>query len=271
MPTENGTVRLAAMADVHCGKGSHGALHTVFAKAAREADVLVLGGDLTDYGLPDEARVLVGELGPVLKAQVPVVAVLGNHDYESGHPDEVRKILCDAGVSMLDGESCEVHGVGFAGVKGFCGGFGRATLGAWGEPGVKRFVQDALDETLKLETALARLRTPRRIALLHYAPIRATVEGEPVEIFPWLGCGRLEEPLTRYPVHAVFHGHAHNGAFQGRARGDIPVYNVAMPLLLKTFPDRPPFFVLEVALGGAEGVTAEDRGPGAGSGARPGA
>src|SRR5205823_9272345 len=101
-----------------------------------------------------------------------------------------------AGVVLLDGESCEIDGIGFAGAKGFAGGFGRGTLGGWGEPAVKRFVQEALDETLKLESALARLRTPRRIAVLHYAPIRETVEGEPVDIFPWLGCGRLEEPLT---------------------------------------------------------------------------
>ena len=108
---------------------------------------------------------------------------------------------------------------------------------------------------MKRESALARLRTPHRIAVLHYAPIRATVEGEPVEIFPWLGCGRLEEPLARYPVHAVFHGHAHNGTFEGRARGDIPVYNVSLPLLLRDFPDRPGFFLMEVPVGSTAGKT----------------
>ena len=147
---------------------------------------------------------------------------------------------------MLDGDSVEVHGVGFAGVKGFAGGFGRGVLGAWGEPAIKHFAQEAVNESLKLESALARLRTRKRIAVLHYAPIRATVEGEPLEILPWLGCGRLEEPLTRYPVSAVFHGHAHNGAFQGATAGGIPVFNVAMPLLKKLAPDRAPFHVIEV-------------------------
>lgn len=249
-PRGDGTVRLAAMADVHCGKGSAGLLRPVFARAAQAADVLLLCGDLTDYGLAEEAEVLVKELAAATQARVPVVAVLGNHDYESDQPDEVRRILTGAGVTVLDGESCEVHGVGIAGAKGFAGGFGRGTLGAWGEPAVKAFVREALDEARKFESALARLRTPRRVAILHYAPIAATVEGEPVEIYPWLGCGRLEEPLARYPVHAVFHGHAHNGRPEGRARGDIPVYNVAMPLLLKAFPDRPPFHLLEVAAGG---------------------
>ena len=250
MPTAKDTVRLAAMADVHCAKSSQGTLQPVFARAAEAADVLLLCGDLTDYGYPEEAHVLAKELSVLTRSHVPVVAVLGNHDYEAGHVDEVRKILCDAGVTLLDGESCEILGVGFAGVKGFGGGFNRGTLGAWGEPAVKRFVQEAVDEAMKLESALARLRTPQRIAVLHYAPIRATVEGEPVEIFPWLGCGRLEEPLVRYPVQAVFHGHAHNGTYEGRARGDIPVYNVAMPLMLKTFPGRDPFHLMEVSVAG---------------------
>jgi Icc-related predicted phosphoesterase len=264
MPTPKETVRLAAVGDVHCGKASQGALQPLFAQTAEAADVLVLCGDLTDYGLPEEAHVLARELAPVFKAQVPVVAVLGNHDFESGHPGEIRRILCDAGVTMLDGESCEALGVGFAGAKGFAGGFGRATLGAWGEPAVKRFVQEALDEALKLESALARLRSPHRIAVLHYSPIAATVVGEPPEIFPWLGCGRLEEPLARYPVHAVVHGHAHNGSPEGRARGEIPVYNVSLPLLRKTYPDRPPFRLLEVRVtGGGHGAPGPNGAPGA--------
>ena len=137
---------------------------------------------------------------------------------------------------MLDGDACEIHGVGFAGVKGFAGGFGRGTLGAWGEPAIKQFVQEAVDEALKLESALARLRTPQRIAVLHYSPIRGTVEGEPPEIFPFLGCSRLEEPLNRYPVTAVFHGHAHHGSPEGRTGGGVPVYNVSLPLLRQDLP-----------------------------------
>jgi Icc-related predicted phosphoesterase len=238
------TVRVAAIGDLHCGKASQGAFQALFAKAVELADVLVLCGDLTDYGLPEEAQVLAKEMAGA--AKLPMVGVLGNHDFESGRQDEVRKILTDVGVTLLDGESCEVQGVGFAGVKGFAGGFGRGTLGAWGERAVKQFVQEAQDEALKLESALARLRTPSRIAVLHYAPIQATVEGEPPVIFPFLGCGRLEEPLCRYPVQAVVHGHAHNGSPEGRTRGDVPVYNVSMSLMLKTFPDRPPFRILEV-------------------------
>jgi Icc-related predicted phosphoesterase len=250
MSTDRTTVRLAAVGDVHCSKATDGTLQTLFAEAARAADVLLLCGDLTDYGEPEEARVLVRELAPAANARMPVVAVLGNHDFEAGKADEVRKVLTDAGVIVLDGESREILGVGIAGAKGFAGGFGRGTLGSWGEPAVKRFVQEAVEEAMKLESALARLRTPRRIALLHYAPVADTVAGEPPEIFPWLGCSRLEEPLARYPVHAVFHGHAHKGTPEGRARGDIPVYNVSLPLLQRAFPDRPPFRLMEVPVSG---------------------
>jgi Icc-related predicted phosphoesterase len=144
---------------------------------------------------------------------------------------------------MLDGDGCEVHGIGFAGVKGFAGGFGEWALGPWGEESIKRFVHEAIDETLKLEKAIARLQTAQRIAVLHYAPIRATVEGEPPEIFPFLGSSRLEEPLNRYPVTAIFHGHAHHGSPEGRTQGNVPVYNVALPLLRRVFPDQPPFRV----------------------------
>jgi Icc-related predicted phosphoesterase len=238
------TVRLAAVGDIHCGKTSQGTLQPLFAQAAELADVLLLCGDLTDYGLPEEAHVLMKEI--TAAAKIPIVAVLGNHDYESGKPDEVRQILVDAGVNILDGDSCEIHGVGFAGIKGFAGGFGRGTLGFWGEPMIKRFVQEALDEALKLESALARLRTPQRIAVLHYAPIQATVEGEPPEIFAFLGCSRLEGPFARHPVNAIFHGHAHNGAPEGQTTGGIPVYNVSLSLLRKTFPDRPPLRLLEI-------------------------
>jgi len=179
--------------------------------------------------------------------RVPMVAVLGNHDFESGQQSEVCRILTEAGVKMLDGEALEIAGIGFAGAKGFPGGFGSGTLGPWGESGVKRFVQEAIDESLKLEAALARLRTERRVAMLHYSPIRATVEGEPLEIFPFLGTSRLEEPLERHPVDFVVHGHAHHGALEGHTRSGIPVYNVALPLLLRSFPDRPPFRVVTLA------------------------
>jgi Icc-related predicted phosphoesterase len=130
-------------------------------------------------------------------------------------------------------------------VKGFAGGFGRGVLGPWGEQMVKMFVHEAVNETLKLESALARLRTEKKVVVLHYAPIQATVEGEPREIFPYLGCGRLEEPLGRYGVTAVLHGHAHKGSLVGRSSTNIPVYNVALPLMRRTTPDQP-FKVLEI-------------------------
>lgn len=239
-------LRIAAVGDIHVSKHSVGKFQPLFAQISDSADVLVLCGDFTDYGLPDEARILARELSASVK--IPVIAVLGNHDYESDKQDEIRQILSDAGANVLDGEVVEVHGVGFAGVKGFAGGFGRGALGPWGEHAIKRFVQEAVDEALKLEAALARLRTQRRVAILHYAPIRATVEGEPPEILPYLGSSRLEEPINRYRVNAVFHGHAHRGAPEGRTATGIPVYNVAMPLLARLNPNRPPFLILELPL-----------------------
>jgi Icc-related predicted phosphoesterase len=217
----------------------------MFARIAESAEVLLLAGDLTDYGMPEEARVLARELTAV---RVPVVAVLGNHDLESGKSDEIRQILVDAGAVVLDGDACELHGIGIAGVKGFGGGFGKRALGPWGETIIKQFVREAVDEALKLEAALARLRTDRLIALLHYSPVQSTVDGEPLEIYPFLGSSRLEEPITRYPVSVVVHGHAHRGQLEGTTKTGIPVYNVSLPLLARSFPDRPSFRVFEVAV-----------------------
>jgi Icc-related predicted phosphoesterase len=237
-------MRLAAVGDLHCSKTSQGALQPLFAAMAAAADVIVLCGDLTDHGLADEARVLVRELAPA--RSVPVVSVLGNHDFESGEVDQVKAVLAEAGVHVLDGESWEHEDVGFAGVKGLGGGFGERALQPWGEPIMKQFVREAVDEALKLESALARLRTSTRVALLHYAPVADTVEGEPPEIYPFLGSSRLEEPLLRYPVSAVFHGHAHRGRAEGRTRDQVPVYNVCLPLLERAHPDRPPFRLVEL-------------------------
>ena len=253
------TVRIAAVGDIHYSKTSHGAMQELFTQITSEADVLVLPGDLTDYGLAEEARVLAKDLTAFVK--IPIVAVLGNHDYEAGETDELRRVLSDAGVHLLDGDVVEVHGIGFAGVKGFAGGFGRGALGPWGEVAIKHFVQEAIQEALKLESALARLTMPQRVAVLHYAPIRATVEGEPVEIFPWLGSSRLEEPLTRFDVSAVFHGHAHKGAPEGQTSTGIPVYNVAHPVLKANYPDRPAFRVLELPREPAPGATGESGRP----------
>src|SRR6188768_2138908 len=244
MSPATGIVRLAATADIHVGKTGQGALANLFAQISERADVLAMCGDLTDYGLPEEARVLAREIGTALR--VPCITVLGNHDYEAGKCDEIRQILVDAGVVVLDGDAAEVHGVGFAGVKGFCGGFGRGALGPWGEDIIKLFVREAVNEAFKLESALARLRTPHRVALMHYSPVRATVEGEPLEIFAFLGCSRLEEPLLRFPVDAVFHGHAHNGTIEGHTTAGVPVYNVAMPLLMRRKPGQVPCHIVEL-------------------------
>jgi Icc-related predicted phosphoesterase len=253
MPSKD-LVRIAAIGDLHYGRATPaGSLQPLFAQIADSADILALAGDLTDYGLAEEARGFARELAAV---RIPMVAVLGNHDVESNQQSEIVAILKDAGVTTLDGDTTEILGIGFAGVKGFCGGFGRRALGPWGEPIIKKFVHEALDEALKLETALARLRGEHLITLLHYAPVQATVEGEPLEIYPFLGCSRLEEPITRYPISAVIHGHAHHGAPEGRTRTNVPVYNVSASLMRERFPERP-FRLIEV--GPASGLAAERR------------
>jgi Icc-related predicted phosphoesterase len=238
-------VRVAAMADLHCTRTSQGVFQPLFARVAESAELLLLGGDLTDYGQPDEARILARELSAV---RIPVVAVPGNHDFEAGKEGEIARILLDAGVIVLNGDACEVAGIGVAAVKGFGGGFGPRALGPWGETIIKQFVHEAVNEALRLEAALARLRTPQLVALLHYSPIQKTVEGEPLEIYPFLGSSRLEEPLGRYPVSLVVHGHAHRGQLEGTTMGGTPVYNVAMPLLKRSFPDKPAFRVFEVGV-----------------------
>lgn len=239
-----GELRVAAVGDLHCSKASQGKLAPLLTRVAQHADVLALAGDLTDHGLPEEAHVLAREIASV---KMPTVAVLGNHDYESGHPDEVKRILVEAGIQVLDGEAWEMDGVGFAGAKGFAGGFGERALGPWGEDAIKRFVQESVDEALKLEAALARLRTPSRVVLLHYSPVEDTVRGEPPTIFPFLGSSRLEEPIDRYHAHAVFHGHAHYGSAEGRTKAGIPVYNVSLPLLRRTLSEDEPVRIIEIA------------------------
>jgi Icc-related predicted phosphoesterase len=227
----NGILRLASAGDLHCTKDAQGTLAPLFAEMAAAADVIALCGDLTDYGLPDEAHVLAGELRAV---HADVVAVLGNHDFESGHAVEVSDILREAGVRVLDGDAAEIGGVGFAGTKGFAGGFGPSALGPWGEGAIKAFVQEAVDEAMKLESALARLRTEQKVVVLHYAPIAGTVVGEPEQIYAFLGSSRLEDPIDRLGATAVVHGHAHHGSLEGATRGGVPVYNDSIPLLRRT-------------------------------------
>jgi Icc-related predicted phosphoesterase len=238
-------IRIAAVGDLHVTRKSQGLFRTLFSQMSRAADVLLLCGDLTDYGHPEEAQILVEELAV---ANVPVIAVLGNHDFESGKQNEIHDLLCEAGVMLLDGDSCEVNGFGFAGAKGFAGGFGNACLEPWGELSIKQFVQEAVNEALKLEAALAHLETSQNVVVLHYSPIHTTVEGEAPEIIPFLGSRRLEEPLNRFPVQAVFHGHAHHGSLEGKTSTGIPVYNVAMPLLRRKRVGEPPFRIVELPL-----------------------
>ncbi|HSU12764.1 metallophosphoesterase family protein [Longimicrobium sp.] len=225
----SGIVRIAAVGDFHCGEEDAGRYREAFARANDEADVLLLAGDLTRRGTPAEFRVVAGELAEV---RIPILAVLGNHDHESGEAEAGLAILRERGVHILDGEPFELdRRIGFAGVKGFIGGFGRWTLTSFGEHETKQIVAATLEEVSRLEFALRRLSTPQRVVLLHYAPICDTVIGEPEQIFPFLGNDRLVEPIDRFKAAAVFHGHAHHGTFRGRTPGGVPVFNVSHVLL----------------------------------------
>jgi uncharacterized protein len=224
MVDDSGKLRIAAIGDIHVKEGDAAPCRDLFAEISREADVLVLCGDLTDLGKPSEAHLLAESLR---SCALPVVAVLGNHDYECGHVDEVRSIVRGAGVHLLEGQSCTIEGVGFVGIKGFAGGFGTRMLGSFGEPAIKQFVAETVQEALSLENAMRRTPTERTVVVLHYAPIAGTVEGEPLEIFPFLGCSRLAETIDRFKVDAVLHGHAHRGRYEGRTPGGMPVFNVA--------------------------------------------
>jgi Icc-related predicted phosphoesterase len=221
-------MRVAAVADLHCGVNDRERIRERLNAAPAEADVLLIAGDLTNYGRPEEMEVLIRQL---LRLRRPIISVLGNHDYESGAAPELQRMLREVGIQVLDGEPYEREGVGFAGVKGFCGGFGRGELTAFGETAVKRFVHASMEESLRLERALAQLRNERRVVLVHYAPIADTAAGEAREIYPFLGSSRLSDACDRFGATAIFHGHAHHGALEGRTRGGIPVYNVALPLL----------------------------------------
>jgi Icc-related predicted phosphoesterase len=226
MTDANGLMKVAALGDLHVREDGSTSFRDLFGEISREADVMVLAGDLTDLGKPKEAELLAQDLKA---CSIPVIGVLGNHDYECGQPEEVAKILHSAGMTVLGEQAVIIHDVGFAGVKGFLGGFGRGELGAFGEPAIKSFVDAALEEARRLENALRSLKTERSVAVLHYAPVVDTVEGEPLEIYPFLGCSRLADAVDRFDhVAAVVHGHAHRGRHRGRTPRGIPVYNCAM-------------------------------------------
>jgi Icc-related predicted phosphoesterase len=226
-------MRIAATADLHFTPQRYGALRDQMNRVRDEADVLVVAGDLTNYGQPEEMEPLLNAL---VRLRVPVIVVLGNHDFESGKEAELARMMTDEGIKVLDGSAYERDGVGFAGTKGFVGGFGRGMLTAFGEIEIKNFVRAGIDEAVKLERAMSQLRTEKRVVVLHYSPIAATVEGEAPEIFPFLGTSRLAEVVDRHGANLVVHGHAHHGKLEGKTTAGVPVHNVAITLLQAQTP-----------------------------------
>ncbi|MDB5721784.1 MAG: metallophosphoesterase [Alphaproteobacteria bacterium] len=236
------TITLAAIGDLHVTETCQNRYRGMFAEISEAADVLALCGDLTNFGKVSEAEILAEDLR---HCSIPMVGVLGNHDFEFGVPDEVLRIFQQAGVTMLGEQATMIEGVGFAGAKGFIGGFGRGELGPFGEQAIKIFVDEAREEARKLENGLRSLRTDRAVAVLHYAPIAETVEGEPLEIYPFLGSSRLANAIDRFDnVKAVVHGHAHRGAYSGHTPGGVPVYNCAQFVVEPAFGR--PYALLEV-------------------------
>ena len=242
MEAATDTMTVAAIGDLHVTEDSVAPYRELFAEISRGADVLVLCGDLTNFGKTSEAEILAED---IRSCTIPVLGVLGNHDYECGQPENVAKILHEGGMTVLDEQAVEIDGVGFAGVKGFMGGFGRGELAPFGEPIAKAFVDEVMNEARKLENGLRTLRTERSVAVLHYSPVVETLEGEPLEIFQYLGSARLADAIDRFDhVKAVVHGHAHHGRYEGRTMRGVPVYNVAQ-FVLKPLLGRP-YALIEV-------------------------
>lgn len=216
-------MRIAAIADLHCRVSSAGTIRPLLEGVEREADLLVVAGDLTDTGLPSEMEVLLNELRGL---PLPIVAVLGNHDHESDQAELLVQMLSSTGACVLEGTVCEIGGVGFVGTKGFCGGFDRYIVQPFGERALKTFIQTSIDEAVTLENALTKLDYPRKVAILHYSPVLATLVGESPELYPFLGSSRLANALDRHGVDLIVHGHAHHGSPEGRTPRGIPVHNV---------------------------------------------
>src|SRR6266487_3575631 len=192
MPAKSDMFTFAAIGDLHIKEDRTSLFRELFAEISTKAEVLVLCGDLTDLGKPSEAELLAEDLRA---CSIPVVGVLGNHDYESGQTEDVKRILKSAGMHLLNGQSYEIDGVAFVGVKGFIGGFGRRMLASFGEAVVKALVSEAVSEAMRLENSMRAVKSERAVVVLHYAPIPDTLEGEPLEIFPFLGCSRLGETI----------------------------------------------------------------------------
>jgi Icc-related predicted phosphoesterase len=229
-------IRVAALADTHFGAQSNGSLRPGLGDLESRADLLLIGGDLTRRGLPVEAQVLADELRGL---PVPVIAVLGNHDYESNRESEVRGRLEAAGIRVLEGEAVtlEIKGirVGIAGSKGFGGGFRGASGSDFGEPEMKAFIRHTRQLADGLRDALSSLDTDMRIALLHYSPIEETLVGERLEIYPFLGSYLLADAIDSAGADLVLHGHAHRGTEMGQTPGGIPVRNVAQPVIGRAY------------------------------------
>jgi Icc-related predicted phosphoesterase len=221
-------MRIAATADLHFTPQVYAKLKDQLERVRNEADVLLIAGDLTNFGQPEEMEPLLNVL---VRLRLPTIVVLGNHDFESGKEVELARMITSSGIKLLDGSAYERDGVGFAGTKGFVGGFGRGILTAFGEREIKDFVRASIDEALKLERAMSQLRTPKRVVVLHYSPIAETVHGESPEIFPFMGTSRLAEVVDRHGADFVVHGHAHHGKPDGHTTGGVPVHNVAILLL----------------------------------------
>jgi hypothetical protein len=221
-------MRLAAVADIHLKAEDYERNVHQFFPVNDLADALVIAGDFTNHGTPEEMR---GCLAVLEHVHIPIIAVLGNHDHESGHQDELAGMLRLAGVHLLDGQCHQVDRVGFAGTKGFCGGFSPHELMPFGEGGIKTFVEIAEREAIKLDYGLAQLETPVKVAVTHYAPIKETVVGEPEPIFPFLGSSRLERALDRHKPALALHGHAHKGTFSAKSTGGTRICNVALHIL----------------------------------------
>ncbi len=222
-------MKIAAMADLHV-REEQGTFAPIFRELSSNADVLLLCGDLTDRGLESEAEILLEDLQ---SCSIPVVAVLGNHDVESGKENKLKEMFHQAHIPILDGDSVVIQDVGFAGIKGFAGGFDNYMLTPWGESVLKDFVQESINESVRLEKALSRVSTDKKVVLMHYAPIAETIKGEPNEIYPFLGCSRLASPINRYGASVIFHGHAHHGSPKGTLNEKVPVFNVSRHVLIQ--------------------------------------
>jgi Icc-related predicted phosphoesterase len=229
-------IRVAATGDLHFGPDLAGTVRPQLEDLADRADVLLIAGDVTRVGDVEEARGLAEELTEVT---VPVIAVLGNHDYHSDRQDEIRKILEDKGIQVLEGEalSLEIDGssLGVAGAKGFGGGFVGASGSDFGEPEMKSFIRHTRDVAGQLGEALSKLETEHRIALMHYAPVESTIRGERLEIYPFLGSYLLGEAVDAVGADLILHGHAHRGTERGVTAGGIPVRNVARPVIQRAY------------------------------------